>query len=212
MNAPMTPMRSFCLGAALTLLAATPAAARPMPGSGEGRIFALIVTAMLVIFIAAGLYMIYSGIRNRRVAKASEVWPATGGTVLSSKVSARKSRGRKRKTATYQYEPAIRYRYRVAGTEYESSVIRFGDLARSSRALPEKLVAAYPEGATVAVRYDPDDPARATLETEAAGGRQVTMGVFFIAVTLCIAAVAMMLGLGSDLSPEVMERINSGSP
>jgi Protein of unknown function (DUF3592) len=172
----------------------------------------VIAGLLLVVFSVISAYLIYSGIRNRSTARASETWPVAGGTVLSSDVASRVSRQKNSSTVTY-YKPQIRYGYKVAGTEYESEVIRFGDLEKQSRSLADEIVAKYPVGSTIAVRYDPQDPKRATLETQSAGGSQVGAGIFFIAVPLAIAiGTALILFLSdeqkSSLPPEVLEQLN----
>ncbi len=208
MTTPVTPIRSLGLSAALTLLTASPAAAKPILGLSEGQFVALAMSVGLVVFIAIGIYSIYSGIKSRGIAKASETWPTTGGTVLASEVVERKSYNRKQRMTTYYYEPLIRYSYKIAGTDYESSVIRFGDLVRNSRSLADELVTKYPQGSTVAVRYDPSDPARATLETASAGGRQFLTGIVFITVPIFIAVIASILWSGHDLPPQMIEQPN----
>ena len=194
------------------ILYAQPAAAAPILGTTEGQTVMIIASALLAVFAGIGIYMIYSGIRSRAIARASETWPTTGGTVLASEVEERAVRHRKSNTMTYYYEPKVHYTYKVGGTSYESSVIRFGDLVRNSKKLPDEIRARYPAGATVAVRYDPADPSRATLETESAGGRQILSGTVFILASLFIVAVAWaIIGFssgGPDLPPEVIEQLN----
>jgi hypothetical protein len=173
--------------------------------------FVLIAGTVLVGCAAVGVYLIYSGLKNLRLSAASETWPITGGTVLASDVVTRVSSGKGGRT-TY-YTPQIRYTYKLGGIEHESDVIRFGDLERKRRALADELVAKYPAGSTVAVRYDPQSPERATLETVSAGGSQIGSGVFFIIVPLIIVGVGGLAVFLSDeqkanLQPEFLEQIN----
>ena len=135
-------------------------------------VFALFAVVLLAVFGTVGAYLIYAGLKNRKLSQASEFWPTSGGTVLSSEIVTRTIR-RTNKPTTTHYLPRIRYSYRIAGTDYESETIRFGDLERTNRSLAEKVTGKYPAGATVAVRYDPEDPSRAVLETESAGGSQI---------------------------------------
>ena len=215
MTTPSTALRSLGLALAATLLTAGPTAAQPIPGLTTEQTMLVIAGLLLVVFSAIGAYLIYSGIKNRRTAKASETWPVTGGTVLDSDIATRVSRQRNRSTVTY-YKPQIRYGYKGAGTEYESDVIRFGDLEKQRRSLAEELTAKYPAGSTVAVRYDPHDPKRATLEIQSAGGSQIGTGIFFIAVPLAIAIGTSLILFLSDeqnasLPPEVLEQLNKAN-
>ena len=177
----------------------------------ETTTFILIATTVLVGCGAVGIYLIYSGLRNLRLSAASDTWPITGGTVLASDVVIHVSSGKGGKT-TY-YTPQVRYAYKVGGIEHESDVIRFGDLERKRRALADEMVAKYPAGSTVAVRYDPQSPERATLETQSAGGSQIGSGAFFIIVPLIIVGVGALAFFLSDeqkanLQPEFLGQIN----
>ena len=86
-----TPSTALRLGLALaaTLLTAGPTAAQPIPGLTTEQTMLVIAGLLLVVFSAIGAYLIYSGIKNRRTAKASETWPVTGGTVLDSDIAPR---------------------------------------------------------------------------------------------------------------------------
>jgi hypothetical protein len=205
-------LRRLSLATVLSLLAAGSAAAQPLPGLSGGQTAAIIAAIIFVIFAAIGIYMIHAGIRSRRLAKAAETWPTTGGTVVASAVKEYKSYDRKQHRTNYTYAPEILYTYKIAGTDYQSSTVRFGELTRNSRNLADELVGKYKPGSVVAVRYDPQDPARATLETQSAGGRQILTGAVFIAVPLFIAAVGgILLASGADkpnLPLEAQEQIN----
>ncbi len=197
---------------AATLLSLRQAAAAPVPSTTGSQTGLIIAGILLLIFGGLGAYMVYSGIKSRANARASETWPTAGGTVLASEVEQRAHYSHKTRKTTYDYEPKIRYRYKVAGTDYESDVIRFGDLVRNSAKLPEELVAKYPAGSTVAVRYDFADPKVSTLESVSAGGKQILMGAVFIAIPLFILVVTgIAIGHGGSspgLPPHVVEQSN----
>ncbi|MGV1014896.1 MAG: DUF3592 domain-containing protein [Methyloceanibacter sp.] len=206
-------MSRLNLALAVSLLTHATASAQPIAGMSEGQTISLLAVAFLVVFGAIGGYLIYAGLKNRRLAQASELWPMAGGTVLGAEVTTRTYRNPKARTTTTTYAPQIRYAYRVTGTDYESAVIRFGDLESGNSKFAEELVAKYPAGATVAVRYDPESPERAALETVSAGGTQVWTGAVFIVVPLIIVIVtALIVGFSedmqSDLPPEVLEQLN----
>ncbi len=206
------PSSIFAIVAAAMLLAPHPASASPVP-STTGSLTGLVIAGiLLLIFGAVGAYLVYSGIESRANARASETWPISGGTVLASEVETRPLYHRKTRTTTYSYEPMIRYSYKVAGTAYECSTIRFGDLVRNSDQLAQQLLAKYPTGSTVEVRYNPADPACATLETLSAGGKQILMGAVFIAIPLFILVVtAFSFGLwqgGSSSPPQSADQLN----
>lgn len=77
--------------------------------------------------------------------------------------------------------PAIRYAYRVNGREFSSDRVRFG-IVGQALSDAQAFVYRYPRGTTVAVSYDPQNPAEAILEHSVAEGH----GLF---ITGAIAAV-----------------------
>jgi hypothetical protein len=153
----------------------------------EAHKMMLLAGAVLLIFVAIGGLMIYSALKSRSLAKASQRWPTAGGKILASEVKSRTTIHRRSRTTVFV--PEISYGYRVAGRDYRGSVVRFGNLERATSGLAQELVAKYRQGAMVVVRYDPANPDRATLETSASSWRQVASGVFFIAVALFIFAI-----------------------
>ncbi len=207
---PLAPLSVLAFATALTIFSHHSEAAAPIPGMSETQTVLIIIGVITVLFAAIGAYMIYSGIKNRAIARASETWPTAGGKVLASEIEERRTHNRKTHTTTYYYTPRIRYSYRVGGHDYESSTIRFGELARNSKKLAEELVAKYPLGSTVAVHFDPNDPRRATLESVSAGGRQILTGSVFIGAPLFILAVALLIiGIGGpDIPPEIADQLN----
>jgi uncharacterized protein DUF3592 len=190
--------RVVLAGYAALVASTTPALAQPIAGMTESQTAALIAAAVAVVFGCVGGYMLYVGLKNRRLARESALWPATGGTVLAADVSRRTSRDRKRATTSVYYSPNIRYSYTVAGRDYECGVVRFGSLESGSRKSAEEIVTRYPAGATVVVRHDPADPSRATLETHSAAGQQIFMGIVFIAIpTLILGIMAVVFTAGA---------------
>ena len=93
------------------------------------------------------------------------------------------------------------YGYAVGGSSYEGSIIRFGDLSSGASKPAEDTVAKYPPGASVSVRYDPENPGRAVLETTMPGNGQVITGIALIVVPLLIVAVGALI-FGPKLSSQ----------
>jgi hypothetical protein len=116
-------------------------------------------------FIAAGLALLMGtvfavlGAQDRLAdAKASEAWPTTGGKIVKTY--------RARSSGAH-----IRYRYTVAGVDYESKQIRL--VEKFWRDQPSEIVARYPEGRQVEVAYDPSHHSRAVLEPGTSWGALV---------------------------------------
>ena len=100
--------------------------------------------------LLAGTVAVVLGTHERlEAARASDAWPTTEGEVVEAWMS--------RNLGAH-----VRYRYTVAGIDYESDRIRlvrkFWSDGRS------EIVARYPEGRRVMVAYDPLDPSNAVLE------------------------------------------------
>ncbi len=109
-----------------------------------------------------------SGLRIYRVL-SSAAWPTTTGTVTFSALE-HTPMGR----TVMKYELQLRYHYKVQGIRYESDRLTFaGSSDYVGRTGAEKRVqralAAYPEGASVTVHYQPAGPGVAVLETDVPG-------------------------------------------
>ncbi len=110
-------------------------------------------------------------------ARASESWPSTPGTVLSSKVVKQGGRG------SHFYEVLATYDYEVAGLVHHGNRIGFyreGNFEDASDA--NAFVAHYKPGARVDVYYDPGAPDDAVLVR---GGQHTGF-----------AAIALFAGVG----------------
>ena len=110
-------------------------------------------------------------------------WPATPGIILESRV--------KRGTVhpgIPTSDPEIRYRYVVNGRPFENDTIAFG-LARGSLTwgYASRKVEKFPKGQAADVRYDPERPDEACLETGGLGWEDP--------LCLCLAIAGICLGM-----------------
>lgn len=116
-----------------------------------------------VAFAVLGALLLARAAVGFRRARRSRSWPVAEGTIVESRVERVPSA---RVTGSPDYVPTVRYRYQVGDETFTGSRLAFG---YDARLLHEELaverLARYPVGARVAVRYDPDRPAHATLET-----------------------------------------------
>ena len=139
---------------------------------------------MGVVLILAGIGLVAFMRRRHALVRASRAWPVVPGTVLESEV---RRYGHSVETGR-RYYPAVRYRYEVEGRSYVGKRLYFDEMAWSSRSSAARLAHKHPPGATVTVRYDPDDPARALLEPGLSGAGNygvlgcalVLVGLFFV--------------------------------
>ena len=125
-------------------------------------------------------------------AKASETWPTAMGKLTRSEVVVEEDRDRDGSDTTW-YNPVVAYSYEVAGEKILGSRIRFANLRRGSRKKAEEIVARYRAGDNVTVRYNPEKPKEAVLETQKPGPLYLVLamaGLVFMAVGLILGAAA----------------------
>jgi hypothetical protein len=120
--------------------------------TGMGCFAAFISVFYLVGFGLLG-YGIWSALRSNQAAH----WPTTPGVL--TKVELNENSDGDGTTYTVQVE----YTYAVAGNAYTGSRLAFGYTGSSGREAHEEICARLRAAKSVAVRYDPDDPASSAL-------------------------------------------------
>ena len=126
-------------------------------------------TLIFSLFAAIGGGIVYLGYMFYVKSQASQSWPTAQGVVVSSEVTARRSRsGKGRHRTTYGAD--VRYEYTVNGVQYSSGKISFGEYRTHSRGPAQAAVDQYPRQAEVVVYYNPDKPEEAVLEPGKMGG------------------------------------------
>lgn len=126
----------------------------------------------------AALLLAIGGLRRFQQARG---WPTAAGRVIVSKVQAYRdsdadARGKRLRA------PLIEFAYRVDGRDYRSSQRQLGTTTGGSEGWASGITARYPVGAAVEVRYNPADPADATLENPIG-----IVGLVLAASLLCLA-------------------------
>jgi hypothetical protein len=142
--------------------------------------------AVLAVALVAGFggYLEFQGVRNVVRAAASKRWPTTAGSVIAAETSSTTSTDRETRETHVTYSTRTVVRYRVAGRDYGTNVIHFGQTLGSddpSEAELQRL--RYPPGAGVRVSYDPTQPWRGVLKP----------GVHAEAFNLPVAGLAFLL-------------------
>ena len=141
-----------------------------------------------LIFAAAGLFLLWQGVKEHRTCRESRNWPCVAGRITESTMQVTR---RRRST---RYSPQVAYTYSVMGQAYFGTGMSIGATrVFSSYAKVQAQLAKYPLDQAVSVYYDPQQPAQATLEPGVTGGawRTVLMGV----ITGGMGAAVLMLGL-----------------
>ena len=144
---------------------------------------------IMLAFLAAGIGISIWGWSVLQNARVSESWPATDGEVLSSSVRVVND------DDGTAYFGDVTFRYTVEDVVYTSDNVSFGQYGSGDRSHAEEIVAKYPAGSGVTVRYDPADPGTAVLEPG------VTWSSYFMlafgAVFICIPLIVLPLMLRS---------------
>jgi hypothetical protein len=144
-----------------------------------------------LVFSGIGYYLLSKALHLRRQAAAAEHWPTAIGTVIAADIEKRVS---KSQDEFDTFVPQVRYAYLVNGSHREGRVIRFGldGMGYVVEKQARDHIARYPVGATVPVRYDPQDPEQAVLETGQIGaGRNMFAGSIFAG--LGVAAIVFAI-------------------
>lgn len=101
-------------------------------------------------------------------------WPSTTGTItkndyvfIPSEERVVRWSGRRTQIDTpEEYHITINYEYEVDGQSYMGDRIAlYGTNVRTKQSTVDQLMVTYPEGGSVSVYYDPDNPETAVLET-----------------------------------------------
>lgn len=144
--------------------------------------------------VAAGFGLVGAGGQWRAIRRAR----STEGRVLRSEPVELELLSRSWRS---DFEPAVEYRYRVDGQEYEGEVVWPGPIrphgATGQRRSVERFLDDYPDGETVTVYYDPVDPSRSFLDPHQGTGGYLAVAGF----ALLVLAVGTLLGLRAGLLP-----------
>lgn len=111
------------------------------------RVYLFSAAACMVVAVLAGLIIAFNTLEIIRDRDAM-AWMKTQGAVISSVVKSGCARGK-------SYHAEVRYRYAVTGQDYIGGRISFGDLECGSHEKAISIIERFPDGARVAVYYDP---------------------------------------------------------
>ncbi|NKB71589.1 MAG: DUF3592 domain-containing protein [Candidatus Latescibacteria bacterium] len=118
--------------------------------------------------LAAGLAVCGLALATDRRIRASRSWPHTPGLVVAADIATEASSSSSASGGPL-YWPEIAFEYEVEGQVYTANTVHFVEYHSTDHSRAERLVARYPKGTAVDVRYDPDDPTLAVLEPTSGG-------------------------------------------
>lgn len=128
------------------------------------KVEGIAAAAGLSLVVAIGLVILSFGLRNLWRANASKGWPTASGVVESSETNRSVSTDSSTHASSASYAARIRVRYQVAGRDYNTDVVRFGQTGGSGDSSEAELQRLrYPVGATVTVSYHSKDPSIAAV-------------------------------------------------
>lgn len=153
-----------------------------------------IITLVLgLIFGLLGLVFLIINNLNRKKAHKALAWPVASGTVTKTDIKEHTSVDDEDGITSTTYEPVVEYTYQVMGQPYTSRRIAYG-ASQFDKNTARQKVEQYPQGKTLEVRYNPDKPAEAVLETAVAGGKVFqVVGFLFLAIGLVCVLVGLVL-------------------
>lgn len=133
--------------------------------------------AGLACFCVAGVALVYSAAAVMAGTRSAS-WPSVQGTITESDYWTTPT---KRGTA---HRVDVDYEYQVRGRQYSNDRIAIGPSDVASAAGGRGVVARYPEGASVPVRYHPHSPRISMLEPRLSGG--LFLSILFIVLPFVI--------------------------
>jgi hypothetical protein len=196
-RAAISSARAGVLASALWIVQLQAAWAAPARSARPDVVPILLVFALIsgVVFGAIAIWCFYSAGRKTDAAGARTLWRVARGQILDSHVEARSLH----QGGSY-YEPVVRYAYAVSGRQYFGDVVEIDATPARQSSAAERVIARYRPGASVNVRYNPDNPHEAELvgSSSAAswgGALSITMGGL-AAMALLFFVVALLLRVG----------------
>jgi hypothetical protein len=162
--------------------------------------FALLGAA---VFLASAALGIGRGLRTYS-------WRRAEGRVVRSLVG-RESEATGEGTVD-RYRAEVRYRFDAAGAPRHGSAVHANDHGSPSAAKAERRAARYPEGARVAVFYDPADPDRAVLERGIGSGPLALLAWGGLCLLGGLYVLGVACRLGGSLPAVVVRVCGAGLP
>lgn len=114
-------------------------------------------------FLLIGAVSLYFGCANLLQAHASMSWPIAQGKIERSIVKASSGSFRNGSLRT-TFRAEVDYRFTVDSLSFLGHRWTFGDYGSSDRSHAEDIAAKYPQGSSVVVHYDPNDPEESVID------------------------------------------------
>ncbi|MBN8654225.1 MAG: DUF3592 domain-containing protein [Anaerolineae bacterium] len=136
--------------------------------------------------------------RNLRALQAANDWVSTRGTILASNMKVLKipvGGGGRRGSRTNV--PVVEYSYQVDGQSYKNNKLYAGHaFGGDKRQVVEKFLEQYPEGSSVEVFYNLNNPAESALHKNNPSVRGIAIVLIIANLSLCGALPLFWLIIG----------------
>ena len=150
----------------------------------------------LAVFFLAGVVVIlgWEAFSQFRLARKASSWPTVPGRIVSAELEDGPMMGRFIRVASHR--AVVHYTYEVAGREWTSQRVFFGDRAFDKGDGARDRVRRYEPDSVVQVSYDPDDPSSAVLEPRAAWSQSATRALTWVVLMILTTAAIFITGRG----------------
>lgn len=144
-----------------------------------------------LVFVAAGMLLVYSALSMRRMVKAAQSWPSVSGRIVKSQLGATAASG-----SGSSWVAVVEYSYEVDGTPYQNDALALGGATGTLKSRAQACVERYAQGSNVTVYYAPDDPKRACLERRSTNAPiATTIGVVAVLAGSALTVFGVMKAL-----------------
>ena len=153
--------------------------------SANALFWTQIAAVCFLILIGCQFYGLW---RARQQTAANRAWPAADGEIIACDLERRSIED---DSAEESFAAAVRYRYQIAGQNYEGDAISTGGPTVTARALAETIADRYPVGRRLRVFYDPRNPASAVLEK----GVNANLAAIIVFLIVFVAIEAVLVSI-----------------
>ncbi len=148
------------------------------------------MTVYIILLVIGMIAFLFLG-RSVLLGQKSRSWPSVAGSILQSGIETHQSTDDDGSIST-TYGVSLVYKYTISGQEFQGTRRTFTDVRTSSLLRTQKILVSYPQGGSVTVFYNPDDPSSCVLEP---GVGTYIYIVLVLTGVMTLAGLAGLLGL-----------------
>lgn len=134
------------------------------------------------LLVGAGLVLVFWDKRGSAPRLAMRHWDVVEGRVSSSRAVIVGEGTRRGGEVDTLWTAEVAYAYEVDGVPHQGRQTRFAGLDAADVDHAERIVAAYPVGASIEIAVDPEDPTRSAIATKPPNRALFGLGLVLIAL------------------------------